>query len=169
MTTETTTTSDVRLRKPTRADGARIHAFVRDSSLETNTRYGYLLLASHFRDTGVIAERDGALVGFISGYRLPRRPDTVFVWQVGVAPSERRTGLGKRMLAKLVRQLDSEGVRCLEATVGSENAASARLFESLARKLGTSCSRLRGFESQDFGDEVHEDEVLFRVGPWETS
>lgn len=156
------------LRAPGRADGARLHAFVQASSLETNSCYAYLLLATHFQETSVVAERDGELLGFVAGYRLPDRPDTLFVWQVGVAQAARRTGLGRRMLLALVRRLTPRGVRRIQATVGEGNEASSRLFGAVAEALSTDCTRAPGFAAGDFGNEIHEDEVLTTVGPWET-
>ena len=155
------------LRAPVRGDGARMHAFVRDSSLETNTRYAYLLLATHFAETSIVAEHDGEMMGFVAAYRVPARPDTLFVWQVGVSPKARRTGLAKRMLLALAGLLAPTGVCCIEATVGAGNEASARLFASTAKALSTECTWSTGFVADDFGDEDHEDEVLARVGPWE--
>lgn len=160
---------DVTLRPPRRGDGARLHAFVERSSLETNSRYAYLLLGRHFRDTCVLAEHEGELVGFVAAYRLPRRPDTLFVWQVGVAEVARGQGLGLRMLTTLVCRADAPVVRCLEATVEAGNRASQRLFAALARELRTTCTTARGFTAEEFGDQDHDDEVLHRVGPWEAT
>jgi L-2,4-diaminobutyric acid acetyltransferase len=167
MSEHAATKLEVALRRPDRADAARIHRFVGDSTLETNSRYAYLLVATHFRDTSLVAERGGEFVGFIAGYRIPRRPDTLFVWQIGTAPSVRRTGLGRRMLTSLLGQVEQHGVCRLEATVAPGNAASRRLFESLARERACDCSTSPGFSAADFGDEAHDEEVLFRIGPWE--
>lgn len=168
MTSQPKTDLDVVLRRPRRADGARLHAFVEGSTLEINSCYAYLLLGTHFRDTCLLAEHDDELLGFVAAYRLPRRPDTLFVWQVGVAEAARGHGLGLRLLHTLVAR-SSPSTRCLEATVERGNRASQRLFEALARELGTTCSTSRGFTTEDFGDAPHDDEVLHRVGPWETT
>lgn len=164
------THTDVTLRRPRRSDGAALHDFVcRSEALEANTRYAYLLLSTHFRDTSIVAEQGGRIAGFVAAYLLPARPDTIFVWQVGVAPFARRTGLARRMIQAILDRQDLEDVRCLEATVATSNQASRRLFESVAKALDTTCSRHRGFEHRDFGNEAHEDEILVRVGPWEIS
>jgi L-2,4-diaminobutyric acid acetyltransferase len=156
------------LRAPERADGARMHELVRASeSLEENSRYAYLLVATHFAATSLVAERDGTLVGMVAGYRLPARPDTLFVWQIGVAREARRSGLGRRMLRELLRRPACRDVRRLEATVAEGNEASRRLFESLARELGAPCRREAGFAAADFGGQTHEAERLLCIGPWE--
>jgi len=156
------------LRLPKRGDGAKILGLVRESGvLEPNSCYAYVLLCSHFAQTCVVADREGSLQGFIAGYIVPGRPDTVFVWQIGVAESARRTGLGKRMLVELVRRPACKAVRFLETTVTPSNEASQGLFRSFARKIEAACHEEPGFTTADFGDEAHEDEMLFRIGPWE--
>ncbi len=75
------------IRNTTPADGAKLWQLVRESeALELNSAYFYVLMATHFADSCVIAEdEDGRAAGFVVGHRPPRKPDTVFVWQVGVA------------------------------------------------------------------------------------
>jgi L-2,4-diaminobutyric acid acetyltransferase len=160
------TLAEPRLRAPKREDAASVHRLVLESeALEANTRYAYLLLATHFADTAVVAEQAGEVVGFVAAYRPPIRPESVFVWQVGVASSARGRGLARRMLEALLRRPACGDVKYLEATVGTSNAASRRLFTSVARTLDVPCHVGPGFEAGDFGDEAHEAEDLFRIGP----
>lgn len=153
-------------RCPTVTDGAAVWELVQQSgTLEPNTCYAYLLLCTDFADTCLLAERDGELVGFAAAYRPPRRPDCLFVWQIGVHRSARREGLGLRLLQGLIDLPGAAGVRFLEATVAPSNLASRRLFESLARSRGVQCLASRGFVSADFGPLAHEEEELIRIGP----
>jgi L-2,4-diaminobutyric acid acetyltransferase len=158
----------LKLRPPAQGDGAALWRLaVASEGLEANTCYAYLLLATHFADTCVLAEEHGRPVGYIAAYRPPSRPDTVFVWQIGVAPEARRRGLGKRMLRALLARPACRDVRWLESTVTPSNAASQRLFLALARDLGAACRRTAGFAAADFDGAKHEDEELFRIGPLE--
>src|SRR5699024_8751408 len=80
-------------------DGGRMYELVREmGGLELNTAYFYVLFCIDFADTCVVAEVDGKLAGFVLGHRPPQRPDTVFVWQVGVAPFMRKQGMARRLL-----------------------------------------------------------------------
>lgn len=133
--------------------------------LELNSCYAYLLFCSDFRDTCVVAEEAGRLAGFVIAYRPPRRPGSVFVWQVGVSPHFRKRGIGVRLLRHLVMLPSCREVEYLEATVAPSNVASRRLFESVARQLGATLRTESGFESSDFGAESHEKEELVRIGP----
>src|SRR5690554_7291512 len=69
------------LRRPRATDGYALNQLVkRCPPLDTNSVYCNLLQCSDFSATGIAAEdSQGELVGFISGYRPPSRPDTLFV------------------------------------------------------------------------------------------
>ncbi len=152
------------LRPPTVEDGAAIHALVEATGvLDVNSQYAYVLIGAHHSATSVVAEEEGHLLGFIYGYRLPDRPDTLFVWQVGVDDAARGRGLATRMLKWLVERL---GVTYLETTVTPSNTPSRRLFRGFAEKLGADCEVTEGFPSNLFSGTDHEPEELFRIGPF---
>lgn len=134
--------------------------------LDLNSRYAYLLLCHHFADTCVVAEGDSRLLGFLSAYRPPPTPDVIFVWQVAVHADARGQGLGKRMLEELLRRSACEGVSGLETTVTPSNTASLALFRSLAKRLDTTISKAGLFPEEVFGADAHEEEILYRVGPF---
>lgn len=158
----------MRLRQPTLADGAALHDLVdRCPPLDHNSRYCNLLQVSHFRDTAIVAEHEGDLCGFVSGYRIPEREDVLFVWQVGVSPEGRGQGLAPRMLLELIGRVN--GVRYLETTVTPDNEASAAVFEKVANALDAPIERSVMFESETHFDGEHDEEVLFRIGPFNTA
>lgn len=138
--------------------------------LDRNSVYAYLLVAEHFADTSVVAERDGQLLGFISAYRPPPKPDTVFVWQVGVAKAGRGSGVATGMLFDIIRRPACAPVRYLDTTVGPSNKASQALFRGFARRLGTDVSETELFGRELFPDPAaHEPEILFRIGPFDAA
>lgn len=154
-------------RNPEKADGADIWALVKKTGvLDLNSAYSYLMLGEYFSDTCVVAERKGKIVGFVSGFIPQDRPDTVFVWQVGVADSERGRGLAKQLLRQLLGSEACGDVHYLESTVTPSNTASTRLFRAIARELHTSCVIDDGFHEDLFPGECHETERLFRIGPF---
>lgn len=158
-------TTDYRLRAPTLEDGAAVGMLVREvGTLEANTGYAYLLLSHHFSDTCVVAERDDKLVGCVLAYRLPKDPRVLFIWQIGVAESERGRGLAKKMLHHLARRTHAEGVEFIEMTIAPSNEASNGLFDSFARQLEVPIHRETGFEAHHFGPVGHEEELLVRIG-----
>ena len=162
----------VMLRRPTDGDGYNLHQLVaRCQPLDTNSVYCNLLQCSDFADTAIAAENaQGELVGFISGYRPPARPDTLFVWQVAVDSSMRGQGLALRMLLALtVRVAREHDVRFMETTISPDNAASQALFKRAFDRLGADCTTRTLFSrAVHFGGQ-HEDEVLYRAGPFTAS
>ena len=106
-----------KLRKPNAEDGAAIWRLIRDCKpLDENSLYANLIQADHFRDTCVVAEMDGDIVGWISGHMIPAQ-DAFFVWQVAVSPKARGLGLGKTMLMELVNSDETEDAKTLKQTI----------------------------------------------------
>ena len=125
--------------------------------------YCNLLQCSHFADTAIAAELNGELVGFVSGYRLPQAPDTLFVWQVAVAPDVRGAGLASRMLQQLLRQ--QSGLRWIHTSITATNQASWNTFRKLARLLDAEFqTRVMFDRTAHFGGE-HDTETLVCIGP----
>lgn len=154
------------MREPTPEDGNAIHTLVKHCPpLDINSRYAYLLIGHHFATTSVIALRDGEVVGFISSYLPPEQPDTLFVWQVAVAPAQRGQQLGKRMLHSILSRPATACAHYLEATVSASNGPSARLFSSIAQDFSAQLSVSELFGALHFGNTVHEAEHLYRIGP----
>ena len=164
-TTLTTEPSPFVLRPPTVQDGGAMWRVARDSqTLDLNSSYAYLLWARDFAATSVVAERDGAVVGFVSGYVRPDSPETLMVWQVAVDADQRGHGLAGRMLDHLAEQVP--GVTMLETTITDDNAASRALFARFARIRDAQHEETDLFVKAHFPDEGHDPEVLHRIGPF---
>jgi L-2,4-diaminobutyric acid acetyltransferase len=166
IATHTIHSTAVTFRTVALEDARQIAKLVSESDvLDSNSLYCYLLLCRDFSDTCLVACRGQTIVGFVTAYRPPPRPDHLFVWQIGTAESVRRQGLGRRLLRALISLSACQGVRFLEATVTPSNAASRGLFESFARELAVPCCVTQGLTTEMFGDGDHEPEDLFRLGP----
>ncbi|PZE19640.1 diaminobutyrate acetyltransferase [Paenibacillus xerothermodurans] len=147
-------------------DGAQVWELIRQAgSLDVNSAYSYLMLCDYFRDTCVVAEENDNIVGFVSAFRAPHSDDTLFIWQLAVARSHRRKGLGKSMIQTLLAR-EASRIRYVEATIGLSNTASRQLFTSLAKHYHTRFEVETGYDSPLFPPESeHETENLFRIGP----
>jgi L-2,4-diaminobutyric acid acetyltransferase len=155
-------------RHPIVPDGLALWRLVGEAgTLDLNSAYAYLVVCRDFAETCIVAEEAGRIAGFVMGYRPPRKPDTVFVWQIGVAPEARGRGLGSLVLDRLLQSDACSTVRFLETNVAPSNRASRALFEGLARRLCAPIEELEGFESSLFPDPLHEPERLLRIGPFE--
>jgi L-2,4-diaminobutyric acid acetyltransferase len=157
--------SDILTRKPEAEDGFALHQLIAASPpLDLNSIYSYYLLSDHFRDSCVVAEYQGQLAGFLSAYFIPSRPDTLFIWQVVVASSQRGRGVASRMVDALLAQLDTRRLHAIEGTVNPSNRASRALFERLARKWGSTLQESTFLEATAFGPGGgHESEILLRI------
>ncbi|PTM59620.1 diaminobutyrate acetyltransferase [Desmospora activa DSM 45169] len=155
-----------RFRAPRKEDGLDVWRLIKEAgTLDLNSPYSYLMLCDLFSDTCVIAEEKGKIVGFVSAFLSPDSPDTIFIWQVGVAQSQRGKGLGKRLLREVLRRKACAGVRFLEATVSPSNIPSQSLFRSLAREKKTNCRTRKRYGEELFPGNGHEAEWTFRIGP----
>ena len=153
------------LRRPTLEDGGAMWRVARDSqTLDLNSSYAYLLWARDFAATSVVAERDGAVVGFVSGYVRPDSPGTLMVWQVAVDADQRGHGLAGRMLDHLAAAVP--GVTMLETTITDDNEASRALFARFARTRDAQHEETDLFVKAHFPDEGHDPKVLHRIGPF---
>lgn len=156
--------SELVFRMPVPADGLALNRLIeRCPPLDTNSVYCNLLQCTHFADTAIVAERDGELVGSVSGYRPPDQADTLFVWQVALDPSCRGQGVARQMLTLLFERLRLQGVCALETTISPGNRASERLFTSFfeALRMPYTCETLY-HRDHHFGGQ-HDDEVLYRA------
>ncbi len=127
-----------------------------------NSRYTYFLLAKDFSNTCVVAEQDNKVIAFSSGYVPPDRPDTFFSWEVVVDENYRGNGLQKQMF---LHQIRITGAKYFEGTINPSNEVSKRNFFELARLLNTKCEEKVLFNEEDFENDGHEPEILYRIGP----
>ncbi|WP_444939153.1 diaminobutyrate acetyltransferase [Microbulbifer sp. JMSA002] len=154
------------LRPPSLEDGMAVHKLI-DSCppLDANSSYCNLLQCSHFADTSVIAEEGDEKLGFISGYLIPGRTDTLFIWQVAVAEKARGLGLASIMLRNIIERPQCRSVRFIETTITEHNLPSWALFQSAAEKLSASLQSSPWMDSQTHFDGLHDSETCVRIGP----
>ncbi|WP_352811930.1 GNAT family N-acetyltransferase [Mesorhizobium sp. M0293] len=55
------------------------------------------------------------MVGWLSAYRRPSDPSTLFVWQIAVHPEVRNRGLGKGLIMSALNRPSSESVTQIKA------------------------------------------------------
>lgn len=164
-------TVSLQIRNVTLNDGAGVWELIRRCPpLDVNSSYSYLLLCRHFAETCLVAERGADILGFVSAYHTPQDAKNLFVWQIAVDETARGQGLAKKMLLELLRRRMPAGVKWITTSITPSNAASRRLFESLAEDLGVECRREKFFPSEVFPpDFPHEEEELFKLGPIQRS
>lgn len=134
-------------------------------TVDINSPYSYLLLGEYFAENCAVAELDGDLVGFVTGFRPFEDPETLFIWQIAVDQSVQGHGVASRLLDDVVGRPRVPRLRYLEATVTPDNGASKKLFRAFAERWKAECHEEELFSRSDFPpDETHEPEIRFRIG-----
>jgi GNAT superfamily N-acetyltransferase len=81
----------------------------------------------------LVAFDDGRPVGFVLAHELPRRHGDrakLFVYEVDVAESHQRRGIGKALLARLAELARERGIRVGFVLTEPDNAAGNALYAS---------------------------------------
>lgn len=162
-------TESLTLRMPSAEDGPAVSRLIASSPpLDINSAYCNLLQCTDFRETCIVAERAGEVVGWISAYRPPAAPDRLFVWQVAVDAVARGEGLALKMLAALIARPAAAGASTLTTTITEDNQASWRLFEAFARRHDATLTRAPRFEQDAHFAGAHATEWEARISPLPT-
>jgi L-2,4-diaminobutyric acid acetyltransferase len=157
----------VNIRPPTLDDGMSVyHLIERCPPLDTNSSYCNFLQCGHFFDTSVMAEMDGEIVGFISAYKKPEQPDTLFVWQVAVDEKARGMGMASRMLIDILKRPQCKNINTLETTITEDNKGSWALFKRLAETLSAELTSSIWLDKDKHFDGLHDSEALVTIGPF---
>lgn len=156
----------IKIRRPNINDGSKVFELIsKCSPLDENSRYCNLLQCSHFSDTSSIAELNGEVVGFVSGYRVPNNPSVYFVWQVAVSTKARGKNLGKRMIIDVVKDL--EGIESIYTSITENNIPSQKTFASIASTLDAEVSKKVLFHEEKHFDGESNTEILWQIGPFD--
>ncbi|MCH7337556.1 diaminobutyrate acetyltransferase [Acinetobacter sp. NIPH 2699] len=158
-------------------DVREVHALIQSCpSLDLNSLYAYALLAEHHTDTCFVAyNHKGDISGVVTGYICPEEPDTYFLWQIAVSPSEQGNGIGSLLLDNVKQQcLESRQLKRLKTTISPSNKASQNLFRSFASRFDVDCKvspflskqALQPLQPEQF-DTQHEPEDLYTIGLWD--
>lgn len=151
---------------PVATDGVIVHDLIAHCPpLDQNSLYANILQCTHFADTCLLAKVDGEVVGWLSGYTLPTRPDVYFVWQVAVSPIARGLGLGRTIILKLLETPACSHVQFVQATITEDNASSWKLFRGLADHLNAPFADQLWLDKAEHFDNKHDSEYVITIGP----
>lgn len=153
------------IRKTRKKDGMAMYKIAKETPLDTNSEYSYLMMAKVHSSTCVVAEIEEEVVGFCTANIVcdPKTmfPDTLFIWQIAALKSHRGKGISKKMIEYLVNEIRLPYVEC---TIAPHNEGSFALFESIAKCYKTEFRVKEGFTEDDFsGDQSPEKSIL--IGP----
>lgn len=151
----------IRLHRPTKKDTKSIHRLIKNSKpLDLNSEYLYLLQSTYFSDTCMVAKKNEIVVGFVSGFILPKDKDIFFVWQIAVDNATRGHGIAIKMLKKLFNSPGLAHIKCIHTTISPSNTASQKVFEKFADEFDFH-KEISVFATKEDFEEAHEDELLY--------
>lgn len=153
----------IKIRKPVLKDGKEIYKLVENSKvLDLNSEYLYLLQTTHFDQYCAVAIKENQIVGFVSGYVLPKDTDILFIWQVAVDSSIKGQGMAGKMIMEILKRDHLQNIKEIHTTISPSNKASQRVFEKLCEQLKGSYTKEVMFGVDHF-HHSHEDEVLYKI------
>ncbi|SKA70769.1 diaminobutyrate acetyltransferase [Enterovibrio nigricans] len=151
-------------RVPNKGDGIKINSLIANCPpLDENSSYCNFLQSSHFHKTCIVAENNGEIAGFISGYLKPDAPTELFVWQVAVSAASRGKGLAYRMLQQLLTRDNLSNVSAVETTITKSNDGSWNLFKKLDAAHGKRGSVSVFLDQEQHFKGHHDTEYLYRI------
>ena len=151
---------------PSKEDGWAVSRLISECPpLDNNSVYCSLLQCHHFAHTSVAVKRRDELVGFISGYLVPGKTDTLFIWQVAVSQTARGNGLASQMIDHILSRENCQAVRFIETTITEDNKASWALFQRVADNYASPLSREILFDQNKHFIGHHDSEFLVKIGP----
>ena len=137
--------------------------------LDLNSTYTYLLMATDFAATSIVADRDGDLCGLVTGYHPPTRPEVLFVWQVAVAVAAREPAWPARCSTHWCAASDTAGTAVPLPSKPLWRRAirgSRALFGAFARRRGVPMFEEPCFSAEHLDvHQNHGDEPLLRIRP----
>jgi L-amino acid N-acyltransferase YncA len=121
-------------------DVERIYAAAiqgRGATFETETPPWESWDAAHFPGYRFVAERDGAILGWVAASSVSGRCvyRGVVESSVYVDPSAQRLGIGRALLERLIESTEAAGIWTIQAGMFPENEASLRLHERMGFRL----------------------------------
>jgi phosphoribosylamine--glycine ligase len=125
--------AEFRVRTAKETDFLDVYEFVSGCPpLENYAEHVYKILLRYCGNSCFIAEMRNRIVGFVLGLISQTHSQrTYFLWQIGVSPSMQGTGLGKRLLKEVEKQVTKLGCQRIELTIDPENIPSQKLFAEM--------------------------------------
>jgi L-2,4-diaminobutyric acid acetyltransferase len=128
--------------------------------LTHHTKYTYWNLFKNFSPFCFIAFDQEEPVGFITSH--PTSNSDWFIWQLGILPDYRGTGLAERLQDKVVAVARQEGATAITLTVERDNIASQKSFSKLAARLGTKLITDESVNLENVSDPANP-EIFYRI------
>lgn len=115
----------------------------------------------HFRPTTFVAESEGDIIGFVSGFVSQTFPQEAYIHFVGVHPEFRGKGLGKALYERFFAAVEALGVGTVRCVTSPVNRASIAFHSRMGFLMQGSEKTTGGIPVAPDYDGRGEDRVLF--------
>ncbi|MBK6871997.1 MAG: GNAT family N-acetyltransferase [Kineosporiaceae bacterium] len=103
------------------------------------------LFLDHFHASSLVAEHpDGALRGFLIGFASPSQPAEAYIHFVGIAPSERGSGLGRVLYETFFEAARTAGRTMVSAVTSPVNTPSIAFHAALGFEVSSPVAGYNG-------------------------
>ncbi len=135
--------------------------------LERHRPYAYWNLFRNFGNSCFVAfdrrnPNRQEPVGFITSHPTATPQPEWFIWQIGVLPEHRKTGLAEDLQDRVVAAAIESGAAALSLTIEADNPRCYRSFQNLATRIGSSMTELDRFNLAPNASRSAP-EVLYRI------
>jgi L-2,4-diaminobutyric acid acetyltransferase len=132
--------------------------------LDPHTLFTYWVLARYQPTYGFAAQDlNGEVIGLLTAIASSNNDETVYVWQIGVAPAVRGNGLAQDLLHELNMAALQNRRRLLEVSIDSHNQESYRLFHAFARAQSAALEVVDVLELHDEHYSLTDSEFLYQI------
>jgi predicted GNAT superfamily acetyltransferase len=117
----------------------------------------------HFQTTSFVAEQDGKIVGFVTGFVSQTFPEEAYIHFVGVNPMSRKSGLARVLYERFFTTVQNLGcctVRCVTSPVNKDSIAFHRSM-GFSAETNVSEKTIDGISVFEGYDGQGEDRLLF--------
>lgn len=119
------------------------------------------LFFRHFKDTSLIAEEDGELVGFLIGFISQSYVDEAYIHFVGIHPDYRKKGIGRKLYSAFFEKVAKKGCKAVHSVTSPVNKVSINFHTRMGFQIEKGDSIVDWIPVNIDYDGPGEDRVLF--------
>lgn len=119
------------------------------------------LFFRHFKDTSLIAEEDGKLIGFLIGFVSQSYPNEAYIHFVGIHPDYRKKGLGRKLYLAFFEKVAKKGCQVVHCVTSPVNKDSIHFHTRMGFKIEKGDSKVDGIQVNTDYDGSGQDRVVF--------
>jgi ribosomal protein S18 acetylase RimI-like enzyme len=115
----------------------------------------------HFRDTSFVAEDDGEVVGFLTGFLSQTSDDEAYIHFAGVRPDRRGRGIARALYDHFLDAAVARGRSVVRCVTSSVNTESVSFHQHMGFAIEPGDATVGGVDVHRAYDGPGEDRVVF--------